>query len=233
MAAPDHYRTLELDPDASHEQIKQAYRRLAKRYHPDTSETGGDREQIVRVNAAYAVLGDPQARHAYDAQFGEQTTHPSSVRRQERSARAQEQYGRQRQARRDANSQLHRWLREVYAPVLHDVRQILRPLERELERLSADPFDDDLLDAFADYLDGCRDRLDSARTTLTSCPNPPDAASTAARLYYCLDRLGDGIDELAWFPYNFNEQYLHSGIELFRIARSLRDEAEASAQVAR
>lgn len=68
----DYYAILGVSRDADQEQIKKAYRRLARRYHPDV--TGGDRESEVRfkeINEAYEVLGDPDKRHRYDL-FGEE-----------------------------------------------------------------------------------------------------------------------------------------------------------------
>ncbi|MBC7230193.1 MAG: molecular chaperone DnaJ [Actinobacteria bacterium] len=67
----DYYAILGVARDADQEQIKRAYRRLARRYHPDVA--GGDRESEERfkeINEAYEVLGDPEKRHRYDL-FGE------------------------------------------------------------------------------------------------------------------------------------------------------------------
>ncbi|MDR0929430.1 MAG: DnaJ domain-containing protein [Oscillospiraceae bacterium] len=63
----DHYRVLGVSKDASAEEIKKAFRKLAKKYHPDA--TGGDKtaeKKFIEVNAAYDVLGDAQKRKAYD-----------------------------------------------------------------------------------------------------------------------------------------------------------------------
>ncbi|HEY9889333.1 MAG TPA: DnaJ domain-containing protein, partial [Candidatus Obscuribacterales bacterium] len=64
----DYYQTLELTEAATQQEIKQAYRRLAKQLHPDTQTQRSDHEGIQRINAAYEVLGDPQARSHYDRQ---------------------------------------------------------------------------------------------------------------------------------------------------------------------
>lgn len=59
------YRILHVQPEAPHEVIKASYRALMStlRAHPDL---GGDHDQAVRLNAAYAVLGDPERRRDYD-----------------------------------------------------------------------------------------------------------------------------------------------------------------------
>lgn len=64
----DHYETLGVKPDATPEEIKKAYRRLAKRYHPD--KTGGDKaaeHRFKQVSEAYDVLGNAENRQQYDA----------------------------------------------------------------------------------------------------------------------------------------------------------------------
>jgi DnaJ-class molecular chaperone len=64
----DHYKVLGVKPEASAEEIKKAYRRLAKQYHPDS--TGGDKAKEARfkeVSQAYDVLGDSKKRVQYDA----------------------------------------------------------------------------------------------------------------------------------------------------------------------
>jgi len=65
----DYYTILELDRDASPEAIRQAYRRLAKKYHPDVNDEPGAEERFKEINEAYAVLSDEERRAAYD-RFG-------------------------------------------------------------------------------------------------------------------------------------------------------------------
>jgi hypothetical protein len=65
----DYYRTLGIDVSASNEEIRAAYRRLAKKYHPDVS-TSRDAELRMRmINEAYAVLGNRTKRALYDYIF--------------------------------------------------------------------------------------------------------------------------------------------------------------------
>ncbi|NJK79224.1 MAG: J domain-containing protein [Chloroflexaceae bacterium] len=67
IAVKDYYAELELTPDADEKAIKQAYRRLARQYHPDVN--GGDEataERFKAVNEAYQILGDSEKRQRYD-----------------------------------------------------------------------------------------------------------------------------------------------------------------------
>ncbi|MBU3901286.1 molecular chaperone DnaJ [Patescibacteria group bacterium] len=62
----DYYKILGVSKNASSEEIKRAYRRLAQEHHPDK---GGNQEKFKEINEAYQVLSDPQKRGQYD-QFG-------------------------------------------------------------------------------------------------------------------------------------------------------------------
>ncbi len=66
-ARKDYYRVLQVSKDASQEDIKRAYRRLAREYHPDMRP--GDKEaeeKLKEINEAYEVLGNPETRREYD-----------------------------------------------------------------------------------------------------------------------------------------------------------------------
>ncbi len=226
MANSNHYDTLKVNPSASQAEIKQAYRRLVKQFHPDSNQETADHEQIIRINAAYEVLGDAHSRQYYDQQSSpHRVVHRG---RQQRATDAQNQYRASRQTGRDADQQLEQWLHQVYQPVNHLLCQILNSLEEQIEKLAADPFDDELLDEFQDYIETCRDWLKQAQMIFRSLPNPPSVAGTAVHLYYCLNQIGDGLDELGYFPLNYDEHYLHIGQELFRIAAGLHSEAQVS-----
>lgn len=60
----DYYKTLGINKSASQDDIKQAYRKLAKEHHPD--RTGGDDTRFKQINEAYDTLKDPDKRHIYD-----------------------------------------------------------------------------------------------------------------------------------------------------------------------
>lgn len=70
MKFKDYYETLGLDRSAGADDIKRAYRRLARKYHPDVSKEADAEARFKEMKEAYEVLKDPEKRAAYD-QFGE------------------------------------------------------------------------------------------------------------------------------------------------------------------
>ncbi len=78
----DYYKTLNIEQDCPQAKIKQAYRQLARKYHPDINKDPGAEEKFKEIGEAYEVLNDPEKRAAYDKfghnwQQGQDFTPPS------------------------------------------------------------------------------------------------------------------------------------------------------------
>lgn len=76
------YQTLEINESASEAEIKKAYRKLARQYHPDVNKDANAEEKFKEINAAYEILSDKKKKQQYDmhgdSMFGGQNFHDFS-----------------------------------------------------------------------------------------------------------------------------------------------------------
>ena len=209
----NHYQILKIKSTATAQEIKQAYRRLVKEFHPDSQNENANHDQIIKLNAAYEILSDPEHRRLYDDSLSNTREY-----RQEKSQTASQHYRQNRQQYQEEEYFQSQWLKQVYAPINCLVDGIIEPLENEIEDLSADIFDDELMDIFMDYLENSRSKCNQAQQILSSQPNPSLYAGIAAYIYYGLNHINDGIEELERFTQTYEESYLYTGRELFNLA---------------
>jgi len=88
VSVPDPYKVLQVDPEAEDEVIEAAYRRLARKYHPDVSSGPDAQDRMVRINQAWEMLKDPTRRAAVDRARSRSATAAARVAAAEGRARA-------------------------------------------------------------------------------------------------------------------------------------------------
>jgi curved DNA-binding protein CbpA len=71
---PDPYKVLQVDSEADPDVIQAAYRRLAQKYHPDTRGDAESSKRMAAINAAWAILRDPQSRAELDRARADRAT---------------------------------------------------------------------------------------------------------------------------------------------------------------
>lgn len=88
---PDPYKVLQVDPEAEDEVIEAAYRRLARKYHPDVAPGAEAQDRMVRINQAWEMLKDPVKRAAVDRARTRSATTAARAAAAEARARASQQ----------------------------------------------------------------------------------------------------------------------------------------------
>ena len=215
---------LGVSPAAKAAEIKAAYRALVKQHHPDA---GGDDRTILALNAAWEVLGDTDRRRRYDhACLGNSQSTPAH------SAAAASGFSVKRaraQAGRSAatEAELQQWLQQVHAPIDRLLGQVINPFAAQLKALAADPYDDQLMDAFCTFLEQSQARVDKVELLYRSQPCAPGAQALALDLYHCLSLVKDALVELERYTMGYVDSYLHDGRELIRQARLRRQALQA------
>ena len=214
------YKVLGVAANANTDEIKLAYRKLVKKHHPDT---GGDQNTILSLNAAWEILGDKENRKLFD--LGRKGFHSSKKEAQARTVRnvratneAQNIQGKSAAA----EHALSYWLKDIYTPIDKLLGQVINPFNNQLKTLSADPYDDRLMDNFCCYLETSKKILEKIKTIYSSKETPLLAKEFSLNLYHCLSLVQDALDEIERYTMGYVDNYLHDGNEMLREAKKRR-----------
>ena len=211
----DPYDELGVSSHASAEEIKAAYRQLVKQHHPDA---GGDDQRMLALNAAWEVLGDAERRRAFDRTRASRTAAAPQDLSQARRAHGQAV---------SADGALVEWLRQVYSPIDRLLGEVINPFPAQLKALSADPYDDALMEAFCAYIEQSQAKLEKVETLYRSMATPASAKGFSLSVYHCLSQVKDAVVELERYTMGYVDNYLHDGREMLREAKQRRTRLQA------
>ena len=201
----DPYQILKVHPSAKLEEIKKAYRKLVKIHHPDK---GGDSALMLEINSAWEML---KKKHK-DLNFNK--VNNSKVYNQNEYKRESNNY---------SNSEdIKKWFQNIYLPINKLLGQIMNPLSSKIRDLSADPYDQILMDSFCLYLEESKKKITKIKKIYTSFASPSIIRDFSLNLYHCLSHVEDGINELERYTMGYVDNYLYDGKAMIAIAKKKR-----------
>tara|TARA_B100000965_G_scaffold84716_1_gene68232 strand:- start:1423 stop:2076 length:654 start_codon:yes stop_codon:yes gene_type:complete len=201
----DPYQILKVDPSAKLEEIKKAYRKLVKIHHPDK---GGDSTVMLEINSAWEIL---KKEHR----------NPNLNKFENLKVYNQKQY------KKDTNDyskseDIKKWFHNIYLPIDKLLGQIINPLGSKIRDLSADPYDQLLMDSFCQYIEKSKNKITRIKKIYTSFPSPSIIRDFSLDLYHCLSQVEDGISELERYTMGYVDEYLHDGKSMITSAKKKR-----------
>ena len=201
----DPYQILKVNPNANLEDIKKAYRDLVKIHHPDK---GGDAKEILKINAAWETL---KKQHK---DLNVNTFNKSQVNTQN-SYRAEN-------TNFSKSQDIKKWFETIYLPIDKLLGQIINPLSSKIKELSADPYDQVLMDSFCLYLEKSKNKIIKVKIIYTSFASPSIIRDFSLDLYHCLSQVEDGLNELERYTMGYVDNYLHDGKSMISEAKKKR-----------
>ena len=199
------YQILKVHPSAKLEDIKKAYRELVKIHHPDK---GGDPKVMLEINAAWEIL---KKKHK---NLNLNTINNPKVYKKTNYKKEQPNY---------SNSEdIKKWFQNIYLPIDKLLGQIINPLASKIKDLSADPYDQILMDSFCLYLEKSKNKIKKIKIIYTSIASPSLIKDFSLDLYHCLSQVEDGLNELERYTMGYVDSYLHDGKSMIEEAKKKR-----------
>ena len=201
----DPYQILKVHPNAQLEDIKKAYRNLVKIHHPDK---GGDSAIMLEINSAWEILKKKHNNLAFNK------VNNLKVYNQNEHKKENNNYSK--------SEDIKKWFQNIYLPIDKLLGQIINPLASQIRNLSADPYDQLLMDSFCLYLEKSKNKMIKIKKIYTSFASPSIIREFSLDLYHCLSQVDDGINELERYTMGYVDNYLHDGKSMIAIAKKKR-----------
>ena len=208
------YIQLGLKKNATKNEIKSAYRLLAKKYHPDT---GGDNEKVLALQLAWETLNDPQKKAIYDQSLASDESYTVSKNKNWSS-----DLKNKKNISTNKDQDIKDWIKKIYNPINRFISQVTKPLNDEIKKLSADPYDDELMNAFSLYLSESRNKIEKASSLFKSQAVPSSISSIGLDLYHCFSQVQDALDELDRYTQGYVDDYLFDGKQMMKEAKRIQ-----------
>ncbi|KGF98897.1 putative heat shock protein DnaJ [Prochlorococcus marinus str. MIT 9302] len=208
------YEELGLEKNATKNEIKSSYRSLVKQHHPDA---GGEKERFLAIQNAWETLNDPVKKEKYDKKIFSSSTSFDSL-----NGNWEEKINSNKYSSSTKDKELEKWIQEIYTPINRLISQIIKPLNNEIKALSADPYDDQLMENFCNYITLSQKKIEKVENIYNKKLVPNSISSLGLDLYHCFSQVKDALSELDRYTQGYVDDYLFDGKEMIKEAKRIQ-----------
>jgi len=208
------YKELDVEENATLSEIKSSYRRLVKKHHPDA---GGEKNRFLAIQNAWETLNDPLKKEQYDKTLI--SSHHSS---NFSDAKWEEKVNKKKYSSTIKDGEVKNWINNIYNPTNRFISQIIKPLSQEIRELSADPYDEELMDNFCKYILLSQKKIEKVDKLYKSISVPDSISSLGLDLYHCFSQVKDALSELEKYTQGYVDDYLFDGKEMMKEAKRIQ-----------
>ena len=208
------YEELGLKKNATRSEIKSSYRSLVKQHHPDT---GGKKERFLAIQNAWETLNDPIKKEKYDRNFFSSNSSFNSLNENWEKKFNSKQYNSSIK-----DKEVETWIKEIYTPINRLISQIIKPLNNEIKELSADPYDDQLMEKFCDYINLSQKKIEKIEKIYNKKIVPNSTSALGLNLYHCFSQVKDALSEFERYTQGYVDDYLFYGKEIIKEAKRIQ-----------
>ena len=216
------YEELGLKKNATKSEIKSSYRSLVKKHHPDA---GGEKERFLAIQNAWETLNDPIKKTEYDRKnFSSSRSYDSLKNNWE------EKYNSKKHNSSYKDREVEIWIKEIYAPINRLISQIIKPLNNEIKELSADPYDDQLMENFCSYINLSQKKIERVEKIYNKKIVPKSISVLGLDLYHCFSIIKDALSEFDRYTQGYVDNYLFDGKEMIKEAKRIKSKMSSEKQ---
>ena len=208
------YKELGLEKNATKSEVKSSYRSLVKQHHPDA---GGEKERFLAIQNAWETLNDPIKKEQYDRNFFSSNSSFDSLKENWEEKLNSKKYNSS-----NKDKEVETWIKEIYTPINRLISQIIKPLNNEIKELSADPYDDQLMENFCSYISLSQKKIEKVEKIYNKKLVPKSISNLGLDLYHCFSQVKDALSELDRYTQGYVDNYLFDGKEMIKEAKIIQ-----------
>ena len=208
------YEELGLKKNATKSEIKSSYRSLVKKHHPDA---GGEKERFLAIQNAWETLNDPIKKEQYDRKIFSCSSSFDSL-----NGNWEDNFNSKKYNSTIKDKEVQTWIKEIYTPINRLISQIIKPLNNEIKELSADPYDDQLMENFCNYISLSQKKIDKVDKIYNKKLVPKPVSALGLDLYHCFSQVKDALLEFDRYTQGYVDDYLFDGKEMIKEAKRIQ-----------